>query len=508
MGSPSHRHLTVVLIASLVGIAVQACSTPRPYSGGQAGSDAGVGGGPASSTGGRGGSGISPQGSGGIPADAATPDVPSASGGSSQDGAVGGTPVTGTATGGTQGSGGLIGSGGSIGSGGASATGGHTGGTGAGMSSGSGGTSGQSGAGGGPPGTGGTTPGTGGTRGSGGVVGSGGMVASGGKQGSGGVSGSGGASACQAGGACQPTNPCQKGTYSCATGTQQCVPSGNQPTTVACGAAPSCTGSTKHLQQMCDGNGACAPQVTQACPANQTCSGTDCACNAPNQLCNGACVNIQTDPNNCGACGANDCANKNMGCSAGQCVCSANTVNGLQICFRPGQVRGTCWGGACVLPALGVGCNTAADCVPGGCSAPGGFCLGTIEVAGQVSCGDDVGSSVTCPASEGCTDVGGRQPPFTVCRDGTGTGTGAITCDGPNDCPANYDCCSFQSTQHCLAQPQPGVVGSACVAYQTNPNGPQASLVCDPLNPTATCPPNKTCTIDSNEAIVYGFHCQ
>lgn len=490
MISSPYRHLCVALACLALGAAFgEGCSTPRPYTGNQGGSDAGVGGGTAS-TGGRGGSDVVLQGSGGAPADAAIPDVPASSGGSSQGGTAGGTQTTGTASGGSVGSGGVTSSGGVTGSAGVTGSGGHSGGAGGGVSTGSGGGSGQSGTGGVSPGTGGSAPATGGSK------------------GSGGVSGSGGTSGCVAGGACQPTNPCQKGVYSCSTGAQQCVPNGNQPTTVTCGAAQSCTGSTKSLKQMCDGNGACAPAVTQACPTNQTCAGTDCACNSPNQLCNGACVNLQADPNNCGACGANDCANKNMGCSAGQCVCSTDTQNGLEICFRPGQVRGTCWGGSCVLPALGVGCNTGDDCVPGGCSTPGGFCLGTIEVPGQVSCGDDVGSSVTCPASEGCTDIGGRQPPFTVCRDGTGTGTGAITCDGPSDCPTNYDCCYFVGTQHCLAQPQPGVVGSGCVAYQTNPNGPQASLVCDPLNPMVTCPPSKSCTIDSNEAIVYGFHCQ
>jgi len=371
------------------------------------------------------------------------------------------------------------------------------------MPPGSGGASGQPGTGGSSAGTGAAPPGTGGTHGSGGLPGSGGVF------GSGGLSGSGGGSACQAGGACQPTNPCQKGVYSCTTGTQVCVPNGNQPTTVKCGSAQTCTGSTKFLQQMCDGNGTCSAPVTQACPLNETCAGTDCACTAPNQVCNGACVNVQTDPRNCGACGADSCASKFMGCAAGQCVCSADTPNGLEICFRPGQVRGTCWGGACVLYAGGVGCNTAADCVPGGCSAPGGFCLGTIEVAGEVSCGDDVGSSVTCSASDGCTDFPtAREPPFTVCGNGTGTGGGAVTCDGPSDCPPNNDCCAEPGGQHCLAQTQPGVIGSGCAAYDTNPNGPQASVVCDPLNPITTCPPNKSCTIDANAAIVYGFHCQ
>jgi len=492
MSSLSYRHLTSLLVGLVLGITGEGCSTPRPYTGGQGGSDAGIGGGP-TSTGGRAGSGVSPQGSGGTPADAAMPDVPSSSGGSSQDGAVGGSPVTGTASGGFQGSGGSTGSGGSSG------TGGQTGGAGAGQSSGSGGTSGQSGAGGASRGTGGSPPGTGGSRGSGGLIGSGGMVGSGGVQGSGDISGSGG-SACQAGGACQPTNPCQKGVYSCATGTQQCVPSGNQPTTVTCGAAPSCTGSTKHLQQMCDGNGACAPQVTSSCPANETCSGTDCACNAPYQLCNGACVNTQTDPQYCGGCGIG-CGDQ-LVCSAGQCTCGGNTPNGV-LCWRPGQVRGSCWQGACVLPALGKDCNTAADCVPGGCSAPGGFCLGTIEVSGEVSCSANDGATITCDVSEGCTSGFNSQ---VYC--GTTAAVGDITCDGPNDCPANNDCCAEPGGQHCLAQPQPGVIGSGCAAFDTNPNGPQASVVCDPLNPIASCPPNKRCVTNFGGALALGFACQ
>lgn len=494
--SPYRRHLCVTLACLALGVmAAEGCSTPRPYTGGQE-ADSGVGGGPAS-TGGHGGSGASSQGSGGNPADAGIPDVPASSGGSSQDGAAGGSQSTGTATGGSQGAGG------STGSGGFSSLGGHAGG--GGTSAGTGGASAETGTGGASPGTAGASPGTGGSRGSGGFSGSGGVP------GSGGVSGSGATSGCQAGGPCQPSNPCQTGVYSCATGTQQCVPNGNQPTTVSCGSPQSCTGSTKSLQQKCDGKGACAAAVTQSCPTNQTCSGTDCSCNAPNQLCNGACVNLQTDPNNCGACGSNDCANKNMACSGGQCVCGPNTQNGLEICFRPGQVRGTCWSGACVLPALGVGCNTAADCVPGGCSTPGGFCLGTIEVSGQVSCGDVLGPSVTCPVSSGCTNVGGRLPPFAVCGAASGTGPGSVTCDGPNDCPTNYDCCytndSLYNSQHCVAQPQPGVVGSGCAAYQPNPNGPQASLLCDPLNPTTSCPPGQSCATQSNDSLVYSFYC-
>jgi len=493
ISTPSRNRIAVQIGLILGIVAAEACSTPRPYTGGQGGSNAGATGGSAN-PGGHAGSSVGAQGSGGAPADAAMPDVPASSGGSSHDVALGGTLGTNDGVGGYDASGGIVGSGGM------SSLGGHAGSAGAGIPSGSGGASTQPGTGGSSAATGGASPGTGGTRGSGGIPGSGGLA------------GSGGASGCQAGGACQPTNPCQKGVYSCATGTQVCVPNGNQPTTVTCGSAQTCTGSTKFLQQMCDGNGACAPHVTQMCPSNETCAGDNCACNSPNQICNGSCVNVQSDPYNCGSCGNNDCANHSMECSAGQCVCGANTPNGSEICFRPGQVRGTCWSGACVLPALGVGCNTASDCVPGGCSTPGGFCLGTIEVSGQVSCGDVLGPSVTCPVSSGCTNVGGRLPPFAVCGAPTGTGTGSVTCDGPIDCPTNYDCCytndSQYTSQHCVAQPQPGVIGSGCTAYQPNPNGPQASLLCDPLNPTTSSPPGKSCRTESNDSLVYSFYCQ
>jgi hypothetical protein len=164
-----------------------------------------------------------------------------------------------------------------------------------------------------------------------------------------------------------------------------------------------------------------------------------------------------------------------------------------------------------VLPPLGIGCNTAADCVPGGCSAPGGFCLGTIEVGGEVSCSDVLGASATCPTSQGCTDfysMGAREPPFAVCGGGTGTNTGAITCDGPNDCPTNSDCCVEPGGTHCLAQPQPGVIGSGCASFDTNPNGPQASVVCDPLNPTTSCPAGKSCVTQYGSALVLGFSCE
>jgi hypothetical protein len=236
---------------------------------------------------------------------------------------------------------------------------------------------------------------------------------------------------------------------------------------------------------------------TSTCETNQVCTGAgQCSCSATTASCSGACVDLQTNVSNCGSCG-NNCATQFMGCSGGQCACTPTTPNGTP-CLRPGEARGTsistCWGGRCVLAQYAGICNSDADCVPGGCTGPNGGCLGTAEVAGQVGCTNTDGEYVVCPASQGCSHFGGRFPPFVSCGDGAG-GTGAITCDGPNDCPGDSDCCPFPSTlgfAQCTPRTQPGVIGSGCPSLGP---GNQIAPICDPRNPTATCPAGKSCTV-------------
>lgn len=355
----------------------------------------------------------------------------------------------------------------------------------------------------------------------GGRVGSGGGAGgAGGKTGSGGAVGTGGAMAA-----------CQSGATQCTAGNlQTCGANGQWGTATSCGAHRACTGAagtarcTCNVDPVCksagstcsgtaavascalDGDGCFYQASSMMCASGSTCSEGKCGCAAGLTSCNGVCVDLQSDPKNCGACGESGCSNKSMGCSKGQCVCAADTPNGLEICNFPGQQRGTCWNGVCVLPALGLGCSSSSDCVPGGCS-PTGYCLGTIELAGQVSCSDPNGPSVRCPTSQGCKDVGGRAPPFAVCGDG-GVGTGPITCDGSNDCPTNNDCCALAGTQHCYPQSQAGVIGSGCTALNSNPNAPQAAVVCDPLNPTTSCPTGKSCVAQTGTSLVLGITCQ
>src|SRR5581483_5686220 len=48
-------------------------------------------------------------------------------------------------------------------------------------------------------------------------------------------------------------------------------------------------------------------------------------CGSDQDLCNGACVNVQTDNQNCGSCG-NSCGTGTT-CSGGSCVCSTGLVS-------------------------------------------------------------------------------------------------------------------------------------------------------------------------------------
>ena len=324
-------------------------------------------------------------------------------------------------------------------------------------------------------------PGAGGASGVSGTAGSGGTAGGGGTGGAG-IGGTGG-STCTPNASCGTT--CAPGAYSCTTGTAVCNQSNVSPG-ISCGS-----------NLICDGGGNCVGKTADggSCTNSQLCQNGNCAksgstgicCPANYVNCGGSCVNVQSDANNCGACGSG-CQN-GLVCLAGKCGCGSSTPNGV-FCDLPGQTSGTCWKGACVLPAYFPGCNSAADCVPGGCTGPGGYCLGTVDVAGQVSCSDKSGWYVVCPTSQGCTaNKGGRLPPFAVCGDGNG-GVGGVTCDGPSDCAAGSDCCNIPGGSACVAQSQPGVIGSGCASLGP---GNQLTTLCDPLNPTTNCAAGKSC---------------
>ena len=134
----------------------------------------------------------------------------------------------------------------------------------------------------------------------------------------------------------------------------------------------------------------------QVCPSGQTCANGECSgdispCSSgriglycsldgggSEVCCQGAgCTDFQTDPNNCGSCGAS--CSLGLACLGGQCVATtcASQPQG-QLCSLTGGATGLCCGGACANPS-----NDSQNC--GGCST---VCAGS-QTCNSGNCGFD-----------------------------------------------------------------------------------------------------------------------
>ena len=153
------------------------------------------------------------------------------------------------------------------------------------------------------------------------------------------------------------------------------------------------------------GGAAIAGAIAIACATNDTSPNDrgfddDAGCGAPRVICSLACVDVRSDTNNCGSCGAvcppgDVCAGGRCGqtCPADQAACS----------------------GACVMLAsdptncgrCGVVCDQGRSCVAGSCACP----------AGQTRCGeacvDTKTDSQNCGACETSCERG------LACKDGS-----------------------------------------------------------------------------------------
>jgi hypothetical protein len=271
----------------------------------------------------------------------------------------------------------------------------------------------------------------------------------------------------------------------------------------ACGQCNSCS------------TGTCSPTNGVSCGSGRVCSAGNCQAgcwisgqfvasgtqNATNscQVCNPSLATTAWSNNDgasvpCGACGGTaSCTNQ----TPGTCSKVATTMyrdvdldgygdhsQSKQIC--PGTTGYVSNADDCddTVPGMSVGYTSCASsttqrtCVAGGtwstttcndgCS--NGTCrLGTIGVAGSVTCWASGGASATCPISVGCT--GG------FC--GTASSPGRYMCDGPNDC-------TFQT---CCYGSDPGGPYTSCVPSCTS----ATNTVCDPLSSTFLCPAGYHC---------------
>ncbi len=160
-----------------------------------------------------------------------------------------------------------------------------------------------------------------------------------------------------------------------------------------------------------------------------------------------------------------DCTGDEPICSGGTCECAdgaAQCTDGVaRVC-----VNGSWESETCDLGCQGTGC--AVD-------------TGTVSVAGVVTCNPSTG--LTCEAPTPYCDVQNWYTTF-VCT--AAPGGSSLACDGPNDCPAGYDCCKGDYAL-CGTTCRPA---GTCGSTQCFVGTPDFAL-CDPAAPS--CPAGKTC---------------
>ena len=135
------------------------------------------------------------------------------------------------------------------------------------------------------------------------------------------------------------------------------------PEESCCFGAAACSGACVSLQADANNCGACG----KACSASEVCSAGACtSCPANRTQCSEQCADLATDPFNCGACG-NVCGTS-QSCVAGACGSCDGTVC-ANSCVELGTDRANC--GAC-----GHACAADQCCHAGSCSSagPAGSC--------------------------------------------------------------------------------------------------------------------------------------
>ena len=199
---------------------------------------------------------------------------------------------------------------------------------------------------------------------------------------------------------------CGKCGTTCSRG-QKCV---NGQCRVGCTPSPEkCDGKDNDCDGMVDeGN---------PCPSGQTCSAGQCktsGCPGGTVACRGACVNLQSDPANCGKCGV-ACKPGDV-CTAGQCRvgCPAGTTACSGACVNLSSDSNNC--GSC-----GTKCKPGSVCVAGACS--GGCTPSPEKCDGKDNdCDGKVDEGSLCPSGQTCSAG--------VCKSTGSCGPGLTSCGG------------------------------------------------------------------------------
>jgi len=202
---------------------------------------------------------------------------------------------------------------------------------------------------------------------------------------------------------------------------------------------------TEHCGLACIECASPGPHGTVACVAG-LCTVT---CEAGYTECEGACVNLTTDPDNCGHCGG--VCGSGLVCSGGQCIQNP-CPTGQHLCGRD-----------CVSDTDIAHCGRECEPCPDpehGTPTCNGISCGVVCDQGYHACGTD------CLSNTSPNSCGSRCEPCPLPPGGHGT----ATCDGMTcgiACESGYHACSGD----CVSNDDPAHCGSRCEPCPAPENG-------------------------------------
>jgi len=164
------------------------------------------------------------------------------------------------------------------------------------------------------------------------------------------------------------------------------------------------------------------------------CASPGATCAAGETECGGTCVDLASDPSNCGACGSACAAGAT--CGSGVCATTITTVDGGAACSTDSDcpAGSDCVSGECVTSVI-----VADACAPATCASLGLTCGSTSDGCGGTlncgTCADDGGVDAT---SDATTCAAGQTDCSGICVDLTSDSANCGTCGAV--CAAGTTC--------------------------------------------------------------------